>query len=683
MSARLVSVLLFSVFVFSLSCTARALPTATRRQEQRPRSFLLAKDIHQWLDFDYQYDYSASDSGGDDASSSHSLFLQNSYHFDTLYAVLRPKLLMGRLAMDVGFDGEWQKNQQQGDDYGVTPAVEYRLDGTFFKDEVYPVQFNSFYSKDMIDRVFASNYDMDIRGERLGFSYKNLYLPTQLTVSQSESKSSGLTNDRTTNFRNILMNSSHRYKDFSYTSVNMMYGQLESQSENESGLDMSTDTVSLMGDNQLDFSKKSLLRYFKSQYSYTDSQSDEQGGAGRQDWNKNTIWTERLYWQLGRALFSGLDYRNTFFESPLNEQKVQAGNGWLQHRLFDNFKTMLRMGSRENILSQGTEGGWNGSLDFDYTRHLPQESNLTIGLGNSYAVTERDLESSVMPVVDVPFLYNPAKFNYLKDYDIQLDTIVVRNKERTLIYDEGIDYIVESIGRQTRITIPDGSAINPGDLLSIDYYYLTNPDIKYATKTNSVYSAVDLFQNSYRIMGQVTQGRDTLLEGDDSNVGLMDFRQYQIEIDRNFRFWTLSCLYGDMDGNMEKYHYWEPSVEYTRYFQSSYLSFSASLSGRQTEYENVVYRDIASGEGSERSLMAQASVRRPVRSLAGALWETRADYLQMDGRGNDNKEVTVNSALQISLGKSRIRLEGEVAWMDDNGRQSQNALVRLQFRRFF
>jgi hypothetical protein len=55
----------------------------------------------------------------------------------------------------------------------------------------------------------------------------------------------------------------------------------------------------------------------------------------------------------------------------------------------------------------------------------------------------------------------------------------------------------------------------------------------------------------------------------------------------------------------------------------------------------------------------------------------------MDGRGNDNKEVTVNSALQISLGKSRIRLESEVSWMDDNGRQSQNALVRLQFRRFF
>jgi hypothetical protein len=70
-------------------------------------------------------------------------------------------------------------------------------------------------------------------------------------------------------------------------------------------------------------------------------------------------------------------------------------------------------------------------------------------------------------------------------------------------------------------------------------------------------------------------------------------------------------------------------------------------------------------------------------SIPGALWETRADYLQLNGRGDDDKEISVNSAIQISIGKSRIRLEGEVSWRDDNGRQSQDGFILLQFRRFF
>jgi len=141
MFVRLFSLLLLSVSPFLVSGCGSTKTGAARKpaQPERPRAYILAKDIHQWLDFDYQYNYSATDGGANGTEKSHDALLQNAYHFDTLYAVLRPKLLMGRLEMDVGFDGEWQKNETMGEDTGINPSIEYHLDGTFFKDEDYPV----------------------------------------------------------------------------------------------------------------------------------------------------------------------------------------------------------------------------------------------------------------------------------------------------------------------------------------------------------------------------------------------------------------------------------------------------------------------------------------------------------------------------------------------------------------
>ncbi len=696
MSVRLLLVLLFCVWMSCGADSAHAgkgvdAANAARARagmggaavEQRARAFLLAKDIHQWLDFNYEYNYSASDSNWtDEGLSSHRALLEHTYHFDTLYAILRPKLLMGTLQVDIGFDGEWQKSEAQGADTGVNPTLQYRLDGIFFKDEKYPVDFESFYTKDMIDRVFARDYDMDIRGESVGFFYKNGLLPTKVSYSQSEGTTSGLTDDRTSTSRNIALNSTHLYKEFSSTNFSMMGGQFDSQSETREGQDMATEMVSALVDNTLYFNKKNLARNLVSQYTYTDSRSDsENQGTMSEDWSKSSVWVERLYWQMGRALFTGLDYRNTFFELPASQQNVQAANGWFRHQLFDNFTTNFRIGDRESQFLQGTESDVSGNLGFNYTRHLPRESYLSMGLDNSYGVSDRNLESGLMPVVDKPFFYDATRFNYLEEYDIEIETIVVRNKERTQVYEEGIDYTVEAVGRQTRIEIPRGSAISPGDTLSLDYEYMTNPDIKYASKANTVYSTVDLFDHSYRVGVQASQGSQDLLEGDDTNVSMVDYTEYKVNLEKSINFFTFKGEYADLVSTTESNHSWGASVEYRRYWNQYHLS--ANLRGRQIQYDAVTYREIASEAGTENSISAQVNLRKRLLLLPGAMWETKAWYLQLEGRGNESSEVNINTAFQVFLGKSQIRLEAEVSQLDENGRQSQEALVLLQFRRFF
>jgi hypothetical protein len=291
------------------------------------------------------------------------------------------------------------------------------------------------------------------------------------------------------------------------------------------------------------------------------------------------------------------------------------------------------------------------------------------------------MESSVLQIVDRPFLFDATRFNYLEEYDIMIETIVVRNAERTEIYEEGIDYLVEMIGRQIRLEIPRGSAISNGDMLSLDYDYLTNPEIKYGETMNSLYTSVDFFDNSYRLTAQVSRSGQQLLAGDDTNVSLTDSTSHMVSLEKKITLFVGKIEYADRVSSTEKYHYWEPSIEYNQYFKDYYLS--ASLRGRQTEYDDVYYGSVLSSAGSETSLLARASVRRRLSWLPGAMWITRADYLKLDGRGSNNSDMGINSTFQVSMGLSRIRLEGEVKWKDTNGWQSQESSLSLQFRRSF
>jgi hypothetical protein len=608
--------------------------------------------------------------------------LENSYHFDTRYAVLRSSLLTGRLAMDVGYDWAWQKNDAQGADSSSSPTIQYDLDGTVLKDGKVPVAFNSYYRKEMVSRVFSNNYDVDSSGERVSVNYQNSFLPTQLSYSQSTSVTSGLTDDRTTDSTAMSMNSSHRYKELSFTYLSLTRSQYESQSEFRVGNDMSTVMSSVVANNSLNLDQGQLRRSLNSNYSYTDSKSDRSDAINIfDDWSKNATWTERLSWQMGRALFTGLNYRDTFYESGRSERKSQATDGWFRHRLFDNFGTNFRLGNTESTYLQGAASQWSGELSFDYSRHLPQACYLTLGQSNSYSIIDQKSESSVLQIVDRSFLFDATRFNYLEEYDILIETIVVRNEARTIVYEEGVDYLVEMIGRQIRIEIPTGSAISDGDVLSLDYDYLTNPDIKYGTTANSLYTSVDFFDNSYRLTAQVSRSTQELLAGDDVNVSLTDSTSHMVSLEKKIAAFTLKGEYAARASTTDKYHYWEQSVEYNENIKNYYLS--ASLRGRQSENEEIYYRGVLSSANSEKSLLARASVRKRLTWLPGTMWISRADYLQLDGQDNKRSDMGVNSTLQVNLGKSRIRLEGDVKWKDSNGWQSQESSLFLQFRRYF
>ncbi len=679
--------LLASVFFFTVTLVSSAISEARQPDSSKPPPFLsyiLVKDIRQWVDIDYRYDYSAIDSRRDYGTvASHDLLLEHSYHFGTQYAVMRSKLLMGSLFVDIGGAGEWEKDASLGSDTGLTPTLEYHLDGTFFKDEKYPVQFTSYYTKDMVNRVFSSNYDQDQRGESLSLQYEYPSLMTHLQITNGEGKTSGLTNDRTNSFQQILLNGAHRYQEWCSTSFTLMKGLHDTNSESGDQQDGDSHSLTLL--NHLDFTKtkQDLTRYLESEYSYSNANS-EYGESGKRIMDEEThaFWEERLHWDLGQALDSGLTYRNSFYDSFRNEINTQSGYGWLRHRLFDNFNTNLSVNHNETQQSFGDNKQIAGDLNFNYHRNLPRESKLNVHLNNSYGITEQLMLSGLAQIIDASFLYDATRFNYLNDFDIDLDTIVIRNKERTIVYDEGIDYIVESVGRQTRIEVPQGSAISDGDQLSIDYEYLTNPDITFANQSTSIGSNLALFDNKYRVTGRVSKGGQELLEGSDQNVNLSDYTEYFGSIATTFsKYYTFSVLYRDYNSNNEIYHTWGPSLEYRRNF--NLYRFAAGIDIEQTEYEEITYRDRTSEAGSENSLSGHVNLTKSLTFIPGASWENRANFLILSGRGADSTEVDFNTAIQVAIGKSRIRLEGDLSWEDDNGMQSKDAFVALKFRRWF
>ena len=635
------------------------------------RGLLLVRNMHQWYDFQYRFDQYKTESGRSTMKSDKHR-LENSYHFDTLYAVLHANLLTGRFAMDLGFDYDWQKKSDEGSDSGTDLEIEYDLDGVFLKEKPCPVDFTSYGRKNTINRVFSDNYDVTSWGNGIGISLENDYLPTRIRYSMSESETDGLTADRTSKIEHFLFTASHRYQSFSSTSFNFMEGSTETKTSGV-GEDTQIDTTSIGLNNILDWGNADLTRKLDSQYSYQDSRGDYT--------NRSKHWTEKLRWDLGSALQSGLEHDYYSFVSDANEQKRTMERAWLRHQLFDNLSTTLRGWTRKSELQDGTEDQFAGALDFSYTRHLPADCFLAVGLGNSYGETDRALDTDTLAVVNERLIYDDSGFNYLLNYNIEEDSIEVFNETRTVIYNEGVDYQLETIGLRTRIIIPGGSPISHGDVLSIDYQYLVDPSIKYSTESHSLNTSLDLFNRKYRVYANIYQSDEELLGGDAGNVGLNDITEYTLGFEHNLHYFSYGGEYSDWDSTTEKYHYWQGFVEYQRYFKRDFVS--VRLRDRQTRYENVSFRQSSDVAGTENSFRATASLRRRYYLLPSAIWETTVDYLRLHGRGNEDDEVTINSAFQVRLGKSRIRLEGEIDWENRDGRTSREFYVILEFRRYF
>lgn len=150
--------------------------------------------------------------------------------------------------------------------------------------------------------------------------------------------------------------------------------------------------------------------------------------------------------------------------------------------------------------------------------------------GLSYQRTDRDGDGDLpTPVSDEPHAIDDARSFTLRRERIDLSTVEVFNRDRTILYLEGLDYRLLPVGDQLRIEVPLASRIAVGDLVVVDYTFLAptarNYDLRSANASllltrGALSLKHDVTVREARLLsgppnGELEQGDDrvTMLEG--------------------------------------------------------------------------------------------------------------------------------------------------------------------------
>ena len=150
------------------------------------------------------------------------------------------------------------------------------------------------------------------------------------------------------------------------------------------------------------------------------------------------------------------------------DTETHRGNFGLNHRLYTNLDTSLRLGGSTTQSDEYQQNSYNANLDFNYRKQIRPGLRFLANLGSGYNVTDQTggqidfTESPIVPATGIVVLAQRY---------ILWPTIIVTAPGCSPCL-EGPHYLVADAGGDfTQIEIPVGSPINIGDTITVDYAY--------------------------------------------------------------------------------------------------------------------------------------------------------------------------------------------------------------------
>ena len=206
------------------------------------------------------------------------------------------------------------------------------------------------------------------------------------------------------------------------------------------------------------------------------------------------------------------DYRYLLvrIDTAGGETTTHTGTFHLRHRLYDSLTTNFNLGGTFQMLPNGERDQYRGRLDFDYTKKLPYDGRLNIGLGgglqfdtNRFSSTEsfvpQETHTAGTPFALPMDLTNP----FVVSGSIVVTKIATGPLPAgcfpppgppTLLV-LGQDYTVQTFGDITQIVaIPCSGitpGINPGDTIAVDYGFSVSPSLSFFTIPWHLSASVD------------------------------------------------------------------------------------------------------------------------------------------------------------------------------------------------
>lgn len=156
------------------------------------------------------------------------------------------------------------------------------------------------------------------------------------------------------------------------------------------------------------------------------------------------------------------------------------------HRLYSSINTNIGVAGSYSTLEDGKTYTFSVSGGISYTKKIPLSGRLHVGYTRGYSINDLQIEATERAVVNERHVFIGGFPIRLNERNVLVSTIVVFDERGELIFEEGEDkdYIIRIIGDYIEIHRTPFGRIQEGEVVLVDYHFLTLPSMRYSTNSN-------------------------------------------------------------------------------------------------------------------------------------------------------------------------------------------------------
>ncbi len=363
---------------------------------------------------------------------------------------------------------------------------------TFFSGK--PLSFSLFinYSENQIDREFATSVNIETTGYGGNFTWNNSFMPVRFEYQNEDWTQKELVIDRilTNKSKRILSSMSKSFTAFDYAQLKVSYQDYIRQY-----------TPTVFAKNRvLDASFDENIKLDKKGKSTFISRAWYLKQTGDDNFERlliNENLNYRLPWNF--TFQSSYDYND--WKQSLLRSKQHNVRARMMHQLFLSLSSNVRA---EYVDVDHTDYAqiikeWGGGVR--YQKKIPT-GKITFSYDYNMRRDDRRRKSGQLRIKNEEHVLDDNAVILLDNANVLLSSVVVWNAERTLQYQENIDYIL--IPRDVFVEIKrlTGGQIEPGATVVVDYYVAQTPVEKFDNIRNAYSAGITLFDGFLEAYGR-------------------------------------------------------------------------------------------------------------------------------------------------------------------------------------
>lgn len=434
------------------------------------------------------------------------------------------------LSYVLDFDPEWIQtsgNSEFTGNSGESYLNAYSLDAALLPLKPYTVHFFGKKYQNSFRNTFSERaiIDTDTYGSRLALKYKTL--PTALSYSNTKVERRGaLLSSRDQDIFDLAMN--HQTLN-SFTQLNANYRDILQTNEGDS-ISIETSNNYLRNTYFLnrDLSKKLLSDIF---YNWTHSLDNDDSTSFT---SSDLRWTEQL--QLTHRENLWTNYKLLYQKQQIEDSEIDTKSvgASLSHLLYENLTSVIEGEVSRYGFTQTTNNVYTGKLNFQYSRSIPW-GMLNLNTGVDPEITRRNANNNDILATTEQHMVTTGGVTFLRQENIDPDSIRVTDTTSTIVYIEDQDYTVEIVGSLIRIRPTLIGNITDGQELLVSYQFASTGEFDDLVLGHSAGISVFLW-STLRLSYDYSRRTQDILSGIEPE-NLIDDRIQRTQV-RLFWKWT-------------------------------------------------------------------------------------------------------------------------------------------------